>query len=46
MQEVLDEFDIIECFEQPGCQLRLGEITQRQIGLFNDMDIEPPASLQ
>jgi len=46
MQEVLDEFDIIECFEQPGRQLRLGEITQRQIGLFKDMDIEPPVSLQ
>jgi len=46
MQEVLDEFDIIECFEQPGCQLRLSEITQRQIGLFKDMNIEPPVSLQ
>lgn len=46
MQEVLDEFDIIECFEQPGHQLRIGEITQRQIGLFKDMDIAPPVSLQ
>jgi hypothetical protein len=46
MQEVLDEFDIIECFEQPGHQLRFGEITQRQIGFFKDMDIAPPVSLQ
>lgn len=42
MQEVLDEFDMIECFEQPGRQLRLGEITQRQIGFSKDRDIDPP----
>jgi len=27
MQEVLDEFDVIECFEVPGQQLQVGEIT-------------------
>jgi hypothetical protein len=29
MQEVLDEFDIIECFEVPGQQLQVGETTKR-----------------
>ena len=28
MQELLDEFDIIECFEQPGLKLRVGEVTK------------------
>ena len=39
MQEALDEFDVIECFELPGQQLQVGEITKRQ------MD-PPPGSLQ
>ena len=45
MQELLDEFDIIECFEQPGHKLRVGEITKRQIELYNALDISSPASL-
>ncbi|MDQ1274744.1 MAG: hypothetical protein QG610_316 [Euryarchaeota archaeon] len=46
MQELLDEFDIIECFEHPGHKLRLGEITKLQIELYKLMEIEPPTSLQ
>ena len=46
MQELLDEFDIIECFEQPGRELRVGEVTKRQIELYKAMDIVPPVSLQ
>jgi len=45
MQEVLDEFDIIECFEVPGQQLQVGEITKRQEGLFTKLGVMPPASL-
>jgi len=45
MQELLDEFDIIECFEQPGRELRVGEVTKRQIELYEEMEIEPPTSL-
>jgi len=41
MQELLDEFDIIECFEQPGRQLRVGEVTKKQKALFEYMEIEP-----
>lgn len=46
MQEILDEFDIIECFEVPGQQLQVGEITKRQIDLYNKLNITPPTSLQ
>ena len=46
MQEVLDEFDVIECFEVPGQQLQVGEITKRQAELYSKLGIEPPASLQ
>ena len=45
MQELLDEFDIIECFEQLGRELRVGEVTKRQIELYEEMEIEPPTSL-
>lgn len=31
IQEVLDELDIIECFEQPRRQRRLGEVTKKRI---------------
>ena len=43
MQEVLDELDIIECFEQQGRSLRIGEMTNKQKALYTDMDIELPA---
>jgi transposase len=46
MQEVLDEFDIIECFEVPGQQLHVGETTKRQMDLYAKLGITPHASLQ
>ena len=46
MQEVLDELDIIECFEVPGQQLQVGETTKRQMELYTKLDVTPPASLQ
>lgn len=45
MQGLLDEFDVIECFEQPGRELRLGEITKRQIELYELIEILPPTLL-
>ncbi len=45
MQEVLDELDLIECFERPGHKLYLGEVTKKQIKLFEDMEIAFPTSL-
>lgn len=46
MQEVLDEFDIIECFEVPRQQLQIGEIIKRQEKLYTQLGVMPPASLQ
>jgi transposase len=46
MQDLLDEFDIIECFEQPGAQIRIGEVTKRQSALYEKIGISPPTSLQ
>lgn len=43
MQEVLDDLDMIECFEQQGRSLRVGEVTNKQKALYADLDIEPPA---
>jgi len=45
MLELLDEFDLIECFEYPGRDPRMGEVTKRQIELYEAMDIESPTSL-
>jgi transposase len=46
MQEVLDEFDVIECFEVPGQRLQVGEVTKLQIELYTKLGFDPPASLQ
>jgi hypothetical protein len=46
LHELLDEFDLIECFESPGRRLQVGEITKRQEDLYSQMGIMPPASLQ
>lgn len=46
LQEVLDDLDIIECFEVPGQKLQVGEITKRQNELYTKLGITPPTSLQ
>ena len=46
LQEVLDEFDIIECSEVPGKKLQVGETTMRQVELYTKLGVKPPASLQ
>jgi len=45
MQELLDELDVIECFEQPGSALRVGEVTKKQAGLYKSPGVNPPTSL-
>ncbi|MRN53033.1 hypothetical protein [Paenibacillus monticola] len=35
--EVLDELDIIECFEQPGGRRRIGEFTKTQMDHYTDL---------
>ncbi len=46
LQEVLDELDIIECFEVPGKKLQVGETTKRQLELYTKLGVTPPDSLQ
>ena len=46
MQEALDDFDIIECFELPGQQLQVGEVTKRQMELYTKLGVAVPTSLQ
>ena len=43
MHNLLDEFDVIECFEQQGNHLRWGEMTKKQIELYHAMGINPPS---
>ncbi|MDN7023845.1 IS1634 family transposase [Methanoculleus sp. FWC-SCC1] len=42
---VLDKLDLIECFEQPGKALRVGEMLDAQRQLYLDLGIDPPTSL-
>lgn len=45
MQEILDELDVIEYFEQPKCQLRIGEVTKKQEQIYADLGVKPLTSL-
>jgi transposase len=42
---LLDKLDVIECFEQPGKSLRVGEILEKQKQLYHDLGVNPPTSL-
>ncbi|NLM29364.1 MAG: IS1634 family transposase [Methanomicrobiales archaeon] len=42
---LLDSLDLIECLEQPGKALRIGEIQDAQAELYHDLGVDPPASL-
>ena len=43
LQELLDEFDIIERFEQPGRRHHIGEITKRQMELYKVLGVDIPS---
>jgi transposase len=42
VQTLLDKLDLIECFENPGYDRRVGEILSAQKKLYNDLGINPP----
>ncbi len=42
MQELLDELDVIERFEQPSRKHRVGEITKKQVNLYEFLDVGLP----
>jgi hypothetical protein len=43
MQELLDDLDIIECYEQPGRRRRIGEMTKKQMHLFECLGVDIPS---
>ena len=43
LQELLDELDVIERFEQPGRKHHIGEITKKQMALYESLGVAPPA---
>lgn len=45
LQSALDQLDVIECFEQPGKKLRVGETLDKQNQLYLSLGIKPPTSL-
>ena len=42
MLEMLDEIDLIECFEREGKKCRYGEMTEDQLNIYNDLGIKQP----
>ena len=43
MQELLDEFDVIERFEQPGRKHHIGEMTKKQMELYGLLRVDVPS---
>jgi len=43
IQSLLDKLDIIECFENPGHELRVGEVLSKQRLIYEALKITPPA---
>ena len=43
---LLDDLDVIECYQYPGSQLRTSEVTTKQKELYDKLGIAPPTSLQ
>lgn len=42
IQSLLDKLDIIECFENPGHELRVGEVLSKQKLIYEALGITPP----
>ena len=43
LQELLDELDIIERFEQTGKRHHIGEVTKKQLHLYDCLGVSPPS---
>ena len=46
MQKVFDKLDVIECFENPGDALRVGEVLKKQRDLYEALGVEPQTPYQ
>jgi transposase len=45
MHELLDDLDVIECFEQPGHRPHVGEMTKKQMNLYATLGVEAPTKV-
>lgn len=45
IQGLLDQLDIIECFESPGHQSYFSEILNKQRDIYTCLNVDPPSSL-
>lgn len=45
MQQLLDQLDVIECFEDASHSLRIGEILNKQIQIYETLGVDVPTSL-
>lgn len=45
LPSLLDKLDVIECFQQPGRTLQVGEILDEQKRLYHELGVSPPSSL-
>jgi len=45
LPDLLDKLDVIECFEQPGKAIQVGEMVDKQEQLYYDLGVTPPTSL-
>ncbi|MDD3028606.1 MAG: IS1634 family transposase [Erysipelotrichaceae bacterium] len=45
MSRLLDKLDVIECFEDPGHSLRIGEILAKQSEIYEALNVPAPTSL-
>lgn len=43
LKGLLDELDMVECFEAPGNGRMLGEMTIKQVDLYQKLGIDPPS---
>ena len=41
MHELLDELDVIECFQEPGKAPIQGEVLKKQEQIYRDLGVEP-----
>ena len=45
LQGALDKLDLIECFESPGKELRVGDVLEKQKQIYAALGVPPPTSL-
>ena len=44
MQQLLDRLDVLECFEDEGHRLRIGEFTTKQADIYEALGVALPTS--